>query len=164
MTSIGWAESYHGRLRAAVGTGVLLFVGARGVLRDEEGRILLIQRSDNGRWALPSGAIELGESIAECAAREAFEETGLIIGEATPFVQYSGAKHTHTDMYGNTYQLHVTGFRADSWSGELLRETDETTDARFFPPDALPEPLSGSVPAALADLATFERTGRFVLA
>lgn len=163
VTSIGWTESYHGRLRAAVGAAVLLFVGARGVLRDEAGRILLIQRSDNGYWALPAGAMEIGESIAECAAREVFEETGLVVREATPFVQYTGAKHIHTDMYGNTYQLHVTGFRVDSWSGELLRETDETTDAGFFPPDALPEPLSHSVPTARADLAAFERTGRFVL-
>jgi 8-oxo-dGTP pyrophosphatase MutT (NUDIX family) len=163
VTSIGWAESYLGRLRAAVGEGVLLFVGGRSVLRDDDGRVLLIQRADNGHWALPAGAMELGESIAECAAREVFEETGLVVRAATPFVQYSGARHTRTDMYGNTYQLHVTGFRVDSWSGELLRKTDETTNAGFFPPDALPEPLSRSVPDALADLAAFERTGRLVL-
>jgi 8-oxo-dGTP pyrophosphatase MutT (NUDIX family) len=158
-----WAESYMGRLRAAAGNDVLLFVGARGIVRDGTGRVLLICRSDNGHWALPAGAMELGESIAECAAREVFEETGLVVREATPFVLYSGAAHTDTDMYGHTYQLHVTGFRVDAYRGDLRRQTDETSDARYFPPDALPEPLSPSVPRTLADLATFERTGRLVL-
>jgi 8-oxo-dGTP pyrophosphatase MutT (NUDIX family) len=153
-----------GRLRAAVGGDVLLFVGARGIVRDDAGRVLLIRRSDNGYWALPAGAMELGESIAECAAREVFEETGLTVREATPFVLYSGGRHTHTDMYGHTYQLHVTGFRVDAWSGALVRQTDETTDAGFFAPDALPEPLSSSVPRILSDLAAFEHTGRLVLA
>jgi 8-oxo-dGTP pyrophosphatase MutT (NUDIX family) len=160
---VGWADSYLGRLRAAVGTEVLLFVGARSVVRDGDGRVLLIRRSDNGRWALPAGAMELGESISECAAREVYEETGLTVREATPFVLYSGARHTVTNMYGHTYQLHVTGFRVDAWDGELLRQTEETIDARFVTPDALPEPLSPSVPRTVADLATFERTGRLVL-
>ncbi len=163
VASVGWAESYIGRLRAAVGTQVLLFVGARGIVRDGDGRVLLIRRSDNGLWALPAGAMELGESIAECATREVYEETGLRARELTAFVLYSGAKHTHTDMYGHTYQLHVTGFRVDAWDGELARQTDETTDAAFFPTEALPEPLSRSVPQTLADLAVFERTGRLVL-
>jgi 8-oxo-dGTP pyrophosphatase MutT (NUDIX family) len=153
-----------GRLRAAVGTDVLMFVGARGVVRDDAGRVLLICRSDNGWWALPAGAMELGESVAECAAREVYEETGLRVREATPFVLYSGAQHTHTDMYGHTYQLHVTGFRVDAWTGDLLQQTDETRDAGFFALDALPTPLSPSVPMALRDLATFERTGHLVLA
>jgi 8-oxo-dGTP pyrophosphatase MutT (NUDIX family) len=153
-----------GRLRAAAGQDVLMFVGARGIVRDDAGRVLLICRSDNGHWALPAGAMEIGESIAECAAREVYEETGLQVREATPFALYSGARHTHTDMYGHTYQLHVTAFRVDAWTGDLVRETDETTDAAFFPVDALPAPLSPSVPQSLRDLATFERTGRLVLA
>jgi 8-oxo-dGTP pyrophosphatase MutT (NUDIX family) len=162
--SIGWAESYLGQLRAVAGDRVLLFVGARCLLRDEAGRLLLIKRRDNGYWALPAGALEVGESVAECAARELREETGLTATELTPVVLYSGAPHIHTDMYGNTYQLHVTAFRVDAWDGELQRETDETTDAAFFPLDALPQPLAASVPPALADLASYERTGRLVLA
>ncbi len=152
-----------GRLRRAVGDGVLLFVGARGIVRDEAGRVLLIRRSDNGMWALPAGSMELGESIAECAAREVYEETGLNARELTPFALYTGAAHTNTDMFGNTYQLHITAFRVETWSGELVRETDETTDARFFAPADLPEPLSRSVPRSLSDLAAFESTGRLVL-
>jgi 8-oxo-dGTP pyrophosphatase MutT (NUDIX family) len=161
--NVGWAESYLGQLRALAGERVLLFVGARGVVRDGAGRVLLIRRADNGYWALPAGAMELGESIVEAAAREVFEETGLIATELSPFALYTGARYTFTNMYGDTYQLHVTAFRVDAWEGELRTETDETTDAGFFPLDGLPEPLSGSVPEALADLAAFEDTGRLVV-
>lgn len=44
---------------------------------DGEARILLIQRADNGKWAMPGGALEVGETPAEGAAREALEETGV---------------------------------------------------------------------------------------
>jgi 8-oxo-dGTP pyrophosphatase MutT (NUDIX family) len=44
---------------------------------DGDGRILLIRRSDNGSWALPGGAIELGESALGAAVRETLEETGI---------------------------------------------------------------------------------------
>ncbi len=161
--NIGWAESYLGQLRALAGERVLLFVGARGVVRDAAGRVLLIRRADNGYWALPAGAMELGESIVEAAAREVFEETGLIATDLTPFALYTGARYTFTNMYGDTYQLHVTAFRVDAWAGDLRTETDETTDAGFFALDALPEPLSASVPETLADLTSFEVTGRLVV-
>ena len=41
------------------------------------GDILLIRRTDNGNWALPGGAIDLGESVAQAACRETLEETGI---------------------------------------------------------------------------------------
>jgi 8-oxo-dGTP pyrophosphatase MutT (NUDIX family) len=140
-----------------------MFVGARGVVRDDAGRVLLIRRSDNGFWALPAGAMELGESIAECARREILEETGLVATELTAFALYTGSAYTNTNMYGHTYQLHITAFRVDDWDGEVLRETDETTDAAFFPLDALPHPLSPSVAETMADLVSFEAGGRLVL-
>lgn len=153
-----------GKLRACVGDDeVLLFVGARVVLCDGDGRVLLIQRSDNGYWSLPAGAVEIGESIAEAAARELREETGLTATGLTPFASYTGPKYTGTNQWGHTYQLHTTAFRIDGWTGDLVTQTDETTDARFFPPDGLPEPVSGSVRESLADLAAFEVTGRFLL-
>jgi ADP-ribose pyrophosphatase YjhB (NUDIX family) len=39
--------------------------------------ILLIRRTDNGNWAVPGGAIDLGESVAQAAVRETLEETGI---------------------------------------------------------------------------------------
>jgi 8-oxo-dGTP pyrophosphatase MutT (NUDIX family) len=47
------------------------------VVADEAGRILLICRTDNGNWALPGGAIDLGESLTQAAIRETREETGI---------------------------------------------------------------------------------------
>ena len=44
---------------------------------DDDGRILLVQRADNGMWAMPGGAFEVGETPAEGAVREALEETGV---------------------------------------------------------------------------------------
>jgi 8-oxo-dGTP pyrophosphatase MutT (NUDIX family) len=44
---------------------------------DDAGRILLIKRSDNDNWALPGGAIDLGESLVQAAIRETREETGI---------------------------------------------------------------------------------------
>jgi 8-oxo-dGTP pyrophosphatase MutT (NUDIX family) len=162
--SVGWHESYLGRLRALVGDDeVLLFVGARCVVRDDAGRVLLIRRVDNGEWALPAGALEVGESVAQNAAREVFEETGLTATGLTVIGLYTGAKYLRTNQWGHTYQLHTTAFRVDRWHGELVRQTDETTDAGWFAVDALPEPVAASVRETLMDLAEFEATGRVVV-
>ncbi|HEX8346210.1 MAG TPA: NUDIX domain-containing protein [Actinoplanes sp.] len=160
----GWADSYLGRLRASAGdTDTLFFVGARGVVFDDERRLLLIQRSDNGRWALPAGAMELGESMRDCAIREVWEETGLRATELTPFAMYTGPAYTYTNLYRHTYQSIMMSFVIQAWDGELQQVTDETLDARWFRLDELPDPSSPVITEALGDLATFERTGALVL-
>jgi 8-oxo-dGTP pyrophosphatase MutT (NUDIX family) len=73
---MSWAESYHGRLRARAGDEeVLIMIAARCLLRDDQGRVLLIKRSDNGLWAVPAGGPELGDSVRQCAIREVYEKT-----------------------------------------------------------------------------------------
>jgi ADP-ribose pyrophosphatase YjhB (NUDIX family) len=47
------------------------------VIENDAGEILMIQRSDNGNWALPGGAIDLGESMSQAGVRETKEETGI---------------------------------------------------------------------------------------
>ena len=161
--SVAWNESYQGRLRALAGDDrPLLFVGARCVVLDADDRVLLVRRLDNGEWAAPAGAMELGESIGECAARELLEEAGLVATSLEPFAFYSGARFTGRNMYGHIYQVFSTAFWVRSWTGELVRATDETTDAAFFAHDDLPDGLSPSVPETIADFVEFRRSGRFV--
>jgi ADP-ribose pyrophosphatase YjhB (NUDIX family) len=158
-----WSESYFGQLRALAGDRVLLLTAVRVVAREATGRLLLIRRSDNGHWSVPAGAMELGESIADCAVRELQEETGLRATAITPYALHTGAAYTERNIFGDTYQHFVVLFRADSWEGELVRETEETTDAGFFDEAALPEPVSETLAETLADLRVFEETGRLVL-
>jgi 8-oxo-dGTP pyrophosphatase MutT (NUDIX family) len=158
-----WEDSYLGKLRALAGDKyVLMVMGTRAVARDDDGRVLLIRRSDNGFWSFPAGTMELGQSLHDCAVRELYEETGLTALGVTPFALSSGLG-AGPNMYGHTYQPIMLSCRVDGWRGELLRETDETIDAGFFAPDAFPEPLSGSVRAALAQLDRFEKDGGFIL-
>jgi len=162
--ALTWDESYFGQLRALAGDGrTLISVGARCVLRDDTGRVLLIRRADNGTWALPAGMMELGESLRDCAVREVREETGLVARELTPFAVYTRASVAGPDMYGHTYQHVTLTVRIDAYEGELLPATDETTDAGWFPPGALPEPLREGVRRTLTDLAAFETAGTFTL-
>lgn len=45
----------------------------------EDKRILLLRRRDNGKWTMPGGTLEFGETLTACALREIKEETGLEI-------------------------------------------------------------------------------------
>ena len=157
-----WAESYLGRVRASVGdTDTIFFVGARAVVLDDQNRLLLIQRSDNRRWAMPAGAMELGETMQDCAVRELWEETGLRATSLTPFVFHT--QHTYTNEWGHTYQQILMSFRVDAWEGELVRQTDESVDAGFFPLDALPGQHSPIIEEMIADLAAFAAHGRLIM-
>lgn len=161
--TLSWSDSYFGQLRALAGDRTLLLTATRIVARDPVGRILLIKRSDSGVWATPAGAMELGESISDCAVRELREETGLHATEVTAFAMHTGPQFTRRNLFGDTYQHFVVMFRADTWQGDLLRRTDESLDAGFFDPAEFPEPLSTTVTETLTDLDSFERTGRIVL-
>jgi 8-oxo-dGTP pyrophosphatase MutT (NUDIX family) len=158
-----WSQSYFGQLRALAGDRTLILNAVRVVLHDEAGRLLLIRRSDNGHWSVPAGAMELGESIADCAVRELEEEAGLHATAVTPYAMHTGPGYTQRNMFGDTYQHFVVLFRVDEWYGELVRRTDETIDAGFFAGAERPDPLSPTVAETLADLATFEATGQLVL-
>jgi 8-oxo-dGTP pyrophosphatase MutT (NUDIX family) len=56
---------------------------AAGVIcRSQQGRILMMRRTDGEGWAFPGGGIKDGEDAAQCAWREFFEETGYRLGDA----------------------------------------------------------------------------------
>jgi len=158
-----WQNSYHGRLRSAMGDATLMFVGARGVIRNLKGEFLLIQRSDNGMWAFPAGGMEIGESLADCAIRETFEETGLKAGKATLFAFLTAPRYTFTNMFGDTYQ-HLSGsYLLEEVSGDLQPDPEEVRDAGWFTLDTVPDDTSLVVGWTLGHLAEFEETGKLFL-
>ena len=64
-------------LRATVFSHVTPFSTGDAAIIDDAGRILLIQRADNGLWAMPGGGLDVGETPAQGSVREALEETGV---------------------------------------------------------------------------------------
>jgi ADP-ribose pyrophosphatase YjhB (NUDIX family) len=93
--------------------------------------ILLIQRADNGKWAVPGGYMEPGENFSEACAREVFEETGLHIQ-----VKHLISIYTDPDILleypdGNRWQLVVLHFETEVLKGELTT-SNESTDVKFF--------------------------------
>lgn len=54
-----------------------LVPSANVVVTNDRGEILMISRSDNDNWAIPGGAMDLGESLPQTAVRETKEETGI---------------------------------------------------------------------------------------
>ncbi|MCZ7570291.1 MAG: NUDIX hydrolase N-terminal domain-containing protein [Ardenticatenaceae bacterium] len=63
-------------LRAPIFSRPTPITVADAAIIDDEGKILLIRQADNQLWAMPGGALSVGETPAEGAVREAFEETG----------------------------------------------------------------------------------------
>jgi 8-oxo-dGTP pyrophosphatase MutT (NUDIX family) len=54
-------------------------VSVAAVITDDHGRVLVVQRRDNGKWEIPGGILELHESIHDGVRREVEEETGVLI-------------------------------------------------------------------------------------
>ena len=136
---LDYEESYVGQLRKRAGDMKLIIPAARAIIQDEDGKILLIRRRDNGKWDLPAGGIELDESIMDCLEREVREETGLEVIEAIPIVLQTEPRFSYTNIFGKTYQMFTVVFHITKWQGKLVKQTSETTDARFYEPDNMPE-------------------------
>jgi ADP-ribose pyrophosphatase YjhB (NUDIX family) len=117
-----------------------LVPAASTVVVDDSGRILLQRRSDNGMWALPGGAMNIGESLPDCAVRETREETGYDV-EITGIVgTYTDPRHVFAYDDGEIRQEFSVCFLARPVAGQLA-VSEESTDVRWFRPeevDALP--------------------------
>ena len=64
-------------IRSIIGSEHYIGVGAIGIVRDADGRTLMIRRADDGSWGFPGGYLDLGENAASAVVREVREETGV---------------------------------------------------------------------------------------
>jgi ADP-ribose pyrophosphatase YjhB (NUDIX family) len=97
------------------------------------GKLLLIQRRDSGLWAIPGGLVEVGDTLAGAAVRELREETGLM-GRATRYLGYFDSRTMGSRSRQQLFH-HYFLVEAESEPGP----SNETLDAAFFAPEALPE-------------------------
>jgi len=109
-----------------------LRVGCSAVIFDEtRTKVLLTQRQDNGRWCLPGGHMESGESAAEACEREAWEETGLKVRATRLLGVYSNPDQLVIYKDGNKAFFVVLNFEVEVLEGEVGL-SDETTAFGWF--------------------------------
>ena len=103
---------------------------AVAIVCDSTGEACVVVKSrEDGRWKLPSAAIQPGESGEEAAVRAVQEQTGLTVGEAQPFIADSG-KYVRAPGRPHA-QLIRFGYRFFEWHGELQVQELTTVHARF---------------------------------
>ncbi len=109
----------------------------------DAGQVLLQLRAGTGYmdgfWAAAvAGHVERGESVYDAAAREAAEEVGIADVAVTPWC----AMQRRTPSGDPLDERVDYFFTATSWSGEpRILEPEKCADLRWFPLDALPEPV-----------------------
>ncbi|UJW32337.1 NUDIX domain-containing protein [Saccharothrix sp. AJ9571] len=113
-------------------------VAVSAFIQDDEGRILMIRRTDNDLYALPGGQLELGETLTEAAVREVREETGIEC-EVTGLIGiYSNPNHVIAYDDGEVRQEFSICFRAKYLSGDL-HTSNESKEVIWVSPKRLTE-------------------------
>lgn len=128
------AKLLHGERIGKLGA---ILLGCSAVIFDAtRQKVLLTRRTDNGRWCLPGGRMEPGESAAEACAREVWEETGLRIRIRRLIGVYSNPHCLIEYADGNRFHVVAMHFEAEPIDGELGL-SDETTDFGYFSRDEI---------------------------
>ncbi|MFI1016898.1 NUDIX hydrolase [Streptomyces sp. NPDC020965] len=125
-------------LRATAGQQLLLLPGVSAIVFDDEGRILLGRRADDGKWSIIGGISEPGEHPAVTAVREVYEETAVrCVAERVALVQAWTKPVTYPN--GDSCQYVDITFRCRAIGGEARVNDDESLEVGWFAVDALPE-------------------------
>jgi ADP-ribose pyrophosphatase YjhB (NUDIX family) len=138
--------------------------GFRMILEDSKGRVLFIRRADNGKWGLPAGSPELGESMENCISREVKEETSLDVLSFDCFGFASNPNvESHTYPNGDEIQNFTLLIFSKQWTGKAAINDDECTDVQFFNLNDMPpmESLQQHEIASIKLYQKFQNTGKF---
>ena len=108
------------RFGERIARGATIQFGASALVLDEAGeRVLLTRRADNGRWCLPGGRTDPGESVAETCVREVWEETGLEVEVLRLIGLYSSPDLLVEYADGNRRQIIAAHFLVRVLGGRL---------------------------------------------
>lgn len=146
-------------MREMIGHHPLWLPGVTAVITRGDGHVLLVKRSDNGAWTPVTGIVDPGEEPGITAAREALEETGVVISvdrlaATTVLPEFTFGNGDRAAFLDLTF--------ACTWlSGEAHVADDESTDVRWWPINDLP-PMPPNMASRIEAGLSGEREARFV--
>lgn len=106
-------------------------LGCSAAIFDEQERIFLTRRTDNGQWCLPGGRMESGESVTEACEREVWQETGLRVRVVRLVGVYSYPDQLVVYPDGNKAHIVALHFEAEIVNGKPAL-SNETTNFGYF--------------------------------
>lgn len=113
-------------------------IGVRTIVRDDEGRVLLVRHTyGSADWHLPGGGVRRRETVAAAARRETLEETGIAVAD-------DGALRLH-GVFSNLREGksdHVVVFEVRRWERDHAPADPEIAETAWFAVDGLPERTS----------------------
>lgn len=122
--------------------------GAAIIIRNENGQILLQERTDRNKWGLPGGCQDLGEDLRVTAVREAFEETGIKLDPSSIVLidTLSGESRKNSYPNGDIVYNNTSLYLADISNVDVsnLKSDSETKRLQFFYPEEVPTNLMDS--------------------
>lgn len=102
----------------------------------QDGKVLLVKECSDGKWSLPGGWADVGESPSESVEREVWEESGFTVKAKRLAAIYDRSKHPHKPLMH--YHVYKLFFLCEITGGEATT-SDETEEIAFFDEGDLPE-------------------------
>ncbi|GGT50141.1 NUDIX hydrolase [Actinomadura citrea] len=103
------------------------------VVENDKGEILMIRRTDNDNWALPGGAIDLGESVNQAGARETKEETGIDVVITGLVGIYSDPRHVIHYTSNNEVRQEFSIVLTATYLGGNIELSEESREVQWVP-------------------------------
>jgi 8-oxo-dGTP pyrophosphatase MutT (NUDIX family) len=125
-------SAYLKSIRARVGHELVALTAVSISVFDDERRLLLGKDSEAGFWTLPGGAIDPHEHPADAAARECFEETGLVVQPKAIIGVFGGPEFLITYPNGDVAYYTTIAFLAEVVGGSHLPTDGEMADLQYF--------------------------------
>jgi len=106
------------------------------IVRNSGGDLLMLRRSDSGRWTIPTGGLKKNETLTQCAVRECREETGLDIEVTSLVGVFSDPRHVIAYADGEVRQPVNACFSGRVIGGNPTA-TEEASEVAWVPPARL---------------------------